>query len=80
MIIRKYGKKEGGWRFSVVRDRYKVGVCKVSRSRWEAFWNRIGFKVGNGLRVKFYTDKWCGDLSLVEDFPTLFSIANAKDA
>lgn len=37
VIIRKYGKKEGGWRFSVVRDRYKVGVCKVSRSRWEAF-------------------------------------------
>ena len=36
--------------------------------------------MGNALRVKFWTDKWCGDLSLVEDFPTLFSIANAKDA
>ena len=38
------------------------------------------FKVGSGNKVKFWKDRWCGDVSLRDVFPNLFSIASSKDA
>lgn len=55
-------------------------VWKVIKSGWEAFSSRIKFKMGNGRGMKFQKDKWCGDLSLKEAFPTLFYMVNTKDA
>jgi hypothetical protein len=36
--------------------------------------------VGNRERVKFWSDLWCGDSSLKEAFPALFSVASNKEA
>ena len=41
---------------------------------------KMTFKVGNGKRVKFWTDRWCGDKPLGDAFLMLFSIASTKDA
>ena len=38
------------------------------------------FVVGNGRRVRFWLDKWCGDESLKDTFPSLFALATSKDA
>ena len=35
--------------------------------------------VGNGKRVKFWKDKWCGDSPLCHSFPSLFSISSSKE-
>ncbi|XP_028078613.1 uncharacterized protein LOC114280444 [Camellia sinensis] len=42
---------------------------------WEEFWKRVKLKVGVGDRVRFWRDRWCGDLTLEEWFPLVFGIA-----
>ena len=36
--------------------------------------------VGNGQRVIFWKDRWCGDSPFCVAFPTLFAIDTLKDA
>ena len=40
----------------------------------------IGFEVGDGTRIRFWHDVWCGDQPLKESFPGLFRIARNKEA
>jgi hypothetical protein len=35
--------------------------------------------VGDNSKVRFWHDRWCGDVALKEAFPNLFDIARAKD-
>lgn len=41
---------------------------------WEDFKSQVHFIIENGRRVKFWLDKWCGDASSKDSFPSLFSI------
>ena len=41
---------------------------------------RISFSVGNGRRVRFWRDRWCGDSPLCESFPSLFALSTEKEA
>ena len=36
--------------------------------------------VGRGNRVRFWEDKWCGDLALKDRFPILFTCSNSRGA
>jgi hypothetical protein len=36
--------------------------------------------VGDGSKISFWHDLWCGDTALKVAFPTLFGIARVKDA
>ena len=38
------------------------------------------FDLGDGHRIRFWEDTWCGDAPLSENFPSLYSIANSKGA
>lgn len=56
-------------------------LCDESLNVWkgiwlgrEAFWRRVRLKVGVGDRVRFWRDRWCGDLSLESQFPLIFAI------
>ena len=40
----------------------------------------LSFTVGNGRRIKFWKDKWCGDELLCVLFPSLFALASCKEA
>lgn len=40
----------------------------------------IQFQVGEGSRVRFWQDLWCGGSSLVMCFPELFRISCDKEA
>ncbi|RVX23287.1 hypothetical protein CK203_000515 [Vitis vinifera] len=43
-------------------------------------WESIEFKVGKGTRVLFWTDKWCGNETLSQTFPQLFTLAGHRNA
>ena len=36
-------------------------------------------EVGNGTRVLFWKDKWCGSMALCDAFPNLFVVVAHKD-
>ncbi|RVX21268.1 putative ribonuclease H protein [Vitis vinifera] len=80
VISLKYGVEEGGWCTRDVMGRNGVGLWKAIRKRWGLFDGRVAFHLGNGQRVKFWKDKWCGDGPLCESFPSLFSMSMSKNA
>ncbi|RVX08852.1 CRM-domain containing factor CFM2, chloroplastic [Vitis vinifera] len=69
-----------GWCSKEVRGSYGVGLWKAIRLLWELVSFRTLFVVGNGRRVKFWRDRWCGDEPLCVSFPSLFAFARSKKA
>ncbi|KAL6330269.1 hypothetical protein AAG906_040193 [Vitis piasezkii] len=70
---------EGDWCSKEVRGSYGVGLWKAIRLLWEFVSSRTLFVVGNGRRVKFWRDRWCGDEPLCVSFPSLFALASLKE-
>ena len=63
-----------------MRGGYGVGLWKTIRKLWDVVSSKLSFSVGNGKRIKFWKDKWCGDEPLNVSFPSLFALSNSKDA
>ena len=40
----------------------------------------ILYDIGDGSRVKFWQDRWCGKTSLADRYPNLFRFYRNKDA
>ena len=53
---------------------------EVSGKGWEVFSKNIRFEVEVGDRVKFWTDRWCGDLPLQLSFSVVYGIATNREA
>ena len=47
---------------------------------WSSFSSQILFDIGDGSRVKFWQDWWCGETSLAIRYPDLFRFCRDKDA
>ncbi|XP_028058886.1 uncharacterized protein LOC114262720 [Camellia sinensis] len=41
--------------------------------------SNLQLKVGNGCRIRFWSDSWCGNVCLKEEFPRLFSLSSQKE-
>ena len=80
VIVRKFGEEDGGWCSGDSRESHGVGLWKAIRKGWMEFSKRVAFKVGDGRRVHFWKDRWCGEDSLDEAFPRLYYLASSKDA
>jgi hypothetical protein len=76
----KYGSLWGGWCSLVPTGAFGVGLWKNIRKGWEKFSSFTRFLVGDGSRISFWQDKWCGDVALKVAFPVLYGLACAKDA
>lgn len=76
----KFGCLRGGWCFHVPAGAFGVGLWKNVRKGLETFSGYTRFEVGDGTRISFWHDLWCGDMTLKATFPALFGIAVAKDA
>ena len=76
----KYGTMRGGWHSKEVGGSYGVGVWKSIQRWWDKIKQHVRFEVGDGSRVLFWHDVWCGELPLKILFLALFSIACAKEA
>ena len=59
-------------------ERYGVRLWKSIRKVWIYLSGMLAYQVGK--RVSFWMNKWCGDESLCESFPSLFSISLSKEA
>ena len=57
-----------------MRDGHGVGWWKAIRKEWYLVSSRLSFVVGNGQRVRFWKDNWCGALPFYASFPSLFSL------
>ena len=80
IISRKYGEEGGGWISREVREGYGVGFWKEIRKEGVLMFKNVSFTVGDGRRVKFWKDIWCGNIPLCEAFPSLFAFVVSQDA
>jgi hypothetical protein len=76
----KYSSLESGWSTAVPHGPHGVSLWKNIRGGWAKFERFIYFKVGNGARIRFWYDTWCGDYPLKDIFPDLYCIARDKEA
>ncbi|RVW76708.1 hypothetical protein CK203_047539 [Vitis vinifera] len=76
----KYGYEGFGWRTNEARRTFGVGVWKEILKEMNWCWDNIEFKVGEGTKVNFWTDQWCGNEVLSQTFPQLFALAVQKNA
>jgi hypothetical protein len=47
---------------------------EIIRKGWETFSKFVRYEVGDGSKVSFWHDVWCGDIPLKISCPDLFSI------
>jgi hypothetical protein len=80
IIVGKYGCDWGGWTSRDVTSSYGVRIWKCIRRGWDSFSRFTRFDIGNGTKVRFWLDRWCGDFPLKEAFPELFGIASIRNA
>ena len=62
----KYGSQWRGW--------------KYIRASWDCFLQYLTFKVGDGTRIQFWQDSWCGDQPLRERYSELYRLAHDPEA
>ena len=80
VITRKYGEERGGWSSCEAKEAYGVGLWKTISKLGHLVTPSFDFVVGDGKKVRFWKDKWCGTTPLCEAFPSLFALATSKEA
>ena len=80
VISTKFGEGDGGWNTNDMREGYGTGLWKDISKEWITFYQNSNSCLGNGRRLRFWKDPWCGGTALCNAFPTLFNLAALKDA
>ena len=62
------------------RDNFGTGLWKEIRKDWEVILDNTKFLIGDGSRVRFWKDIWCGEEALCMAFPTLFGLVVQEEA
>jgi hypothetical protein len=75
-VAAKYGSSWGDWCSKEVKDSYGVSLWKSIYRGWPSFSKYLFFSVGDGTRVRFWHDRWCGSTPLKEAYPELFSYSS----
>ena len=57
-----------------------MGFWKEIRKEGSLLLKNVSFAMGDGRRVRFWKDIWCGNIPLCEAFPSLFALAVSQDA
>ena len=57
-----------------------LGVWKEILKENDWCWENMAFTVGNGTKIRFWTDLWCGCTMLSQRFPHLYGMAAHRNA
>ena len=80
VIGSKFGESPDGWHTSDLRGGFGTSLWKDIRKEWPSFSQNAVFSLGNGRRINFWKDIWCGEEALCSRFPSLFNLAPNKEA
>ena len=75
----KYGEQWGDWFTVIVNRPHGCSTWKGIWAGWDGFSDFVSIRVGNGKRIQFWHNVWCGDQSLHILFVDLYSTAVEKD-
>ena len=64
----------------MVRGSFWIGVWKEIRKEWVSFFSNTLCSLGNGRRAHFWKDILCWEEPLFVAFPSLFAMAENKEA
>ena len=76
----KYGLERGGLHSRVRAGSHGMGFWKFISKEWHRFSSHIRLILGDGSRISFWEEVWCGSLPLMEVFPGLYNLASNKEA
>jgi len=76
----KYGSTWGGWCSLDPLGSHGVGLWKNIRKGWSLFSSHTRLVLGDGFRIKFWDNVWCGEMPLKEAFLSLYAIACDKNS
>jgi hypothetical protein len=76
----KYGSERGGWHSRVRAGSHVMGFWKFISKEWHHFSSHIRLIPGDGSRISFWGEVWCGSSPLMEAFPGLYGLASNKEA
>ncbi|RVW69349.1 DNA-directed RNA polymerase V subunit 1 [Vitis vinifera] len=80
VITTKYGQEGHGWRAKRAYGAFGVGVWMEIWKETDWCWDNMGFIVGKGSKINFWTDVWCNGTRLSQNFPHLFAMASHRNA
>ena len=78
-IYCKFGESTGGWHTRDLKGGYGTSLWKEIRKEWLVFFENAVFALGDGRRINFWSDVWCGGVALCNLFPILFNLASNKE-
>ena len=80
IISSKFGESFDGWHTRDLRGGYGSSLWKEIRKEWPSFFQNAVLSVGDGRRINFWKDVWCGEEALCSKYPSLFNLALNKEA
>ena len=72
--------KEGYWFTKTPRGNFWVGLLKAISKEADQLKQNCIFELGDGYRLRFWEDAWCGDNPLSAVLPGLYSLAGTTGA
>ena len=75
MLLAKSGQEGFGWKTKKVNGTFGVGVWKEILKEKDWCWENMAFTIGNGTKIRFWTDLWCVCTVLSQRFPHLYGMA-----
>lgn len=78
IINLKYKKENGSWFTKIPTVSHSVGLWKSISIETDHLRKNCSLVPGNGRRIKFREDEWCGEGPLCDSFSNLYRIAATK--
>ena len=69
VILSKFGEDYWGWCPGDINGGFGVGLWKEIRKEWPQLIQHTYLALGNGRRISFWKDVWCGEEALSLMFP-----------